>query len=474
MRIVKHPRPDYRVPMTGAPSDDTARPRFELIAGGLDPNQPSPFGRAFEPPPPRPKLRKKPLPEPVLFRIRIDLDEATPPIWRRLEIRSDLTLDVVHRAIQASYAWLDYHLHRFSLGGGPFEYTSELFLCPFDVAEGEDEGSPADEVRLDETMHEPGDTLHYVYDYGDDWRLTLRLEEIIPLTDDASPARCIDGERAAPPEDCGHLVDAADLARVLDDPAHFDVDAVTTALNDPIERLATAGVDRRLHQLLRQLRRTEWADDLTRRAQRLLDDPDPVSPEELTVGLRPYLWFLTEAGDDGFPLTAAGYLKPAVVPAACAVVPEMNDWIGARTKESDCYPLLHFRESLQKIGLLRKHKGRLLRTKRGTALANNPVKLLDYLAQKITPTETGTFESECDLLTLFFTATSDDGPLPRQLIADLLNALDWRRGNAPLRDYDVRGAVYGVLTNVSGPIRFAETLHPSPTAIALARRALSN
>lgn len=28
------------------------------------------------------------------------------------------------------------------------------------------------------------------------------------------------------------------------------------------------------------------------------------------------------------------------------------------------------------------------------------------------PTETGTFESECDLLTLFFTATCDDGTLP--------------------------------------------------------------
>ncbi|MCC3322450.1 plasmid pRiA4b ORF-3 family protein [Gordonia bronchialis] len=154
---------------------------------------------------------------------------------------------------------LDYHLHRFSLGGGPFEFTSELFLCPFDVAEGEDEGSPAEAVRLDETMHDPGDTLHYVYDYGDDCRLTLRLEEITPLTNDAPPVRCVDAERAAPPEDCGHLVDAADLARVLDDPAHFDIDAVTAAL----------------------------------------DDPDPVSPGELAVGLRPYLWFLTEAGDDG-------------------------------------------------------------------------------------------------------------------------------------------------------------------------------
>ncbi|QGS26426.1 Uncharacterised protein [Gordonia bronchialis] len=163
-----------------------------------------------------------------------------------------------------------------------------------------------------------------------------------------------------------------------------------------------------------------------------------------------------------------------MVPAACAVVPELNDWIGARTRENDCYPLLLFRESLQKLGLLRKYKGRLLRTKRGTALADDPDKLLDYLAQKIMHTETGIFESECDLLTLFLTASCDDGTLPRPLIADLLNALDWRRDNAPLRDYQVRGEVYVVLTNVSEPTRFSEPLRVSPTAIALARRALKS
>lgn len=60
----------------------------------------------------------------------------------------------------------------------------------------------------------------------------------------------------------------------------------------------------------------------------------------------------------------------------------------------------------------------------------------------------------------------------RPLIADLLNALDWRRDNAPLRDYQVRGELYVVLTNVSEPTRFSEPLRPSSTAIALARRAL--
>ncbi|WP_253861439.1 plasmid pRiA4b ORF-3 family protein [Mycobacterium asiaticum] len=42
----------------------------------------------------------------------------------------------------------------------------------------DDDGLPAAETRLDETLSEPGDVLHYLCDYGDSWELTLRLEEV--------------------------------------------------------------------------------------------------------------------------------------------------------------------------------------------------------------------------------------------------------------------------------------------------------
>ena len=41
---------------------------------------------------------------------------------------------------------------------------------------GDDSAVPASEGRADETMQDVGDALHYVYDYGDNWELVLRLE----------------------------------------------------------------------------------------------------------------------------------------------------------------------------------------------------------------------------------------------------------------------------------------------------------
>ena len=78
---------------------------------------------------------------PTVLRIRIDLDDAQPPIWRRLDLRSDLTLEVVHQVIQDAFGWTDSHLHRFAVGGSVWDRAAQLFLCPYDVAEGEDQGT---------------------------------------------------------------------------------------------------------------------------------------------------------------------------------------------------------------------------------------------------------------------------------------------------------------------------------------------
>ncbi|MGO8853730.1 IS1096 element passenger TnpR family protein [Mycobacterium sp.] len=50
----------------------------------------------------------------MTLRVRVDLAGTKPPVWRRLELASELFLDEVHEIIQAAFGWTDSHLHRFN------------------------------------------------------------------------------------------------------------------------------------------------------------------------------------------------------------------------------------------------------------------------------------------------------------------------------------------------------------------------
>jgi hypothetical protein len=102
--------------------------------------------------------------ERVTYRVRVDLKETKPPTWRRLELASDLNLAEVHDIVQVTFGWTDSHLHGFAAGPEFYSAEAERYLCPFDVMEGEDEGTPEEQVRLDEVLAEVGDTLAYAYD----------------------------------------------------------------------------------------------------------------------------------------------------------------------------------------------------------------------------------------------------------------------------------------------------------------------
>lgn len=442
--------------MDTPPSDDEIRRKFDAIATALQT--------------PRPALRKPPLPRPMHLRVRIDLDGAEPPIWRRLQLRSDLTLDAIHEIIQASFGWTDSHLHRFALGGNPFDRAREVFLCPHDVVSSGEDGAPTYKVQIDETMHEPGDTLSYVYDYDDCWAHTLILEAVQPLPADAPRAQCIDGGRAAPPENSGGITDAERLAEMLDDPAHFDVDEVNAALADPLTILAATGLHPRLLSVLHRLLRRRTSGELAQRVRRLADGPPRVSAEDLTAAVRPFTWFLQRAGDDGLALTSAGDLTPDDVVAASEVVPTMRDWIGTENPEVESAPLLTFRESLRPLGLFRKYKGTLRRTRAATAVMDDPVALAGFLAQRMVPDSEENFDLDGRLMLLFSAITSPDRRVPMDLVATFLTELGWRqRTGAPVpyqTVYAVGDNLFDTLLVLSDSSRDEALLSPATIAIA--------
>jgi hypothetical protein len=461
--------------------------RFEAIISGAELDDLrqmvgdlSLFGAAAARQPSQPQhqeLRRPPLAEVMIFRVRVDLRRSKPRIWRRLELRSDLTLDVVHRVLQMAFSWTDTHLWKFSLGGDPFSRTGQRFLCPWDVEEGEswdDGGVPASEVRLDEAMQDTGDVLQYVYDYGDSWDLTLRLEDVSEAARDAPSAVVLAGRRAAPPEDSGGLTDGFELAEILEDPEAFDIDAINAGLRSPYVALSVHNLDRRLIDLINRLAYSPVGEDLERRAVALMSDPGPPEARELDEAFRAFTWFLDRAAEGEISLTSAGYLRPFDVAAAARVVPNMGGWIGKANRESDTTPVLHFRKMLQSIGLLRKHKGVLRLTRAGAAARQDPEELWNWLADKLVPMADG-FDADATLLLLAYAATSEGSEIPLDDVAAALTAAGWQADcGQPIERFDLYWTLaLDVLLNVTseraGP---ADRWQISPTAAKLARAGL--
>jgi hypothetical protein len=145
-----------------------------------------------------------------VYQLKISLCGASkPPIWRRVAVPADITLDLLHEVILLAMGWDGGHLHVFS--NGREEYgTPDLDLGYADEAA----------VRLLDLLAVPGDKLHYTYDFGDDWEHDLLLEEILPETSGGTSPSCLAGNGACPPEDCGGVWGYANLKDILADPGH--------------------------------------------------------------------------------------------------------------------------------------------------------------------------------------------------------------------------------------------------------------
>lgn len=117
-----------------------------------------------------------------VFRFRAKLVWFT-PVWRDIEIRSDQTLIHLHNAIQNAFRWYDDHLYSFFLSGEEWdedtEYTSPDALNGTRDIFGEERRRTG--VRLDELGLEKGQTIAYVYDFGDNISLRLKILSIEEL-----------------------------------------------------------------------------------------------------------------------------------------------------------------------------------------------------------------------------------------------------------------------------------------------------
>ena len=117
-----------------------------------------------------------------------------PPVWRVLQVASDTLLSDLNIILQVVMGWSNIHLHQFERNG--LHYGIPDPYLPDDTCRETD-------YRLDELLPEPGDSLVYRYDFGDDWVHKVRLEKILPFDERLSLPLCLRGRRACPLEDVG-------------------------------------------------------------------------------------------------------------------------------------------------------------------------------------------------------------------------------------------------------------------------------
>ncbi|HEY3692620.1 MAG TPA: plasmid pRiA4b ORF-3 family protein [Pseudonocardiaceae bacterium] len=145
---------------------------------------------------------------PSIHTIKVSLRYMKPPIWRRLQVPSTTSLAELHDIIQAAMGWYDCHLHQFEVNGVHYADTNHMLA------------DTTDEARRTLAEMRAGDRLAYWYDFGDDWWHDIIVESL----DRADPAltypRCVNGRRAAPPEDSGGPWGFVELMRALSDEKH--------------------------------------------------------------------------------------------------------------------------------------------------------------------------------------------------------------------------------------------------------------
>lgn len=161
---------------------------------------------------------KKKTAESVKFlTLKVVLNDAPLPIWRRIIVRGDMPLNFLHSVLQVVMGWSESHLYMFENGDERYGVID---------SEEPIEGLLDDRrYSVDSVMNEEGDELIYRYDFGDDWTHTLFLEEIVEMAADGeaeefSWASCTHGRRACPPEDVGGVIGYANFLDAYEDDEH--------------------------------------------------------------------------------------------------------------------------------------------------------------------------------------------------------------------------------------------------------------
>ena len=131
----------------------------------------------------------------TIARLKITLDDVEPGVLRRIEVPLSLRLDRLHLTIQAAMSWTNSHL---------YEIRARDVGWGIPDPDWGDGPLDARKARLIDVLEDTGaKTLHYIYDFGDNWGHTIKIERLIDPVPGIVYPRLIEASGRCPPEDVG-------------------------------------------------------------------------------------------------------------------------------------------------------------------------------------------------------------------------------------------------------------------------------
>lgn len=155
--------------------------------------------------------KKQSAPAPI-YQLKVGLQGAKPPIWRRIQVPGNTSLERLHNILQICMGWDDCHLHQFLI-----DRTCYCIPEDDDVLRTSSSKNEA-KYTLQELEEKISPSFQYIYDYGDDWLHQIAVEKTLPNDEGKPYPVLIAGRRACPPEDSGGIHNYMRLMEVLNDP----------------------------------------------------------------------------------------------------------------------------------------------------------------------------------------------------------------------------------------------------------------
>ena len=152
----------------------------------------------------------------TIAHLRIKLDDVEPAVVRRLEVPLTMRLDRLHLVLQAAMGWTNSHLYEIrarEVGWGMPD--PDFGDGPLDAAK----------ARLVDVLEDVGGrSLKYLYDFGDGWEHSIRIERITDAVPGIVYPRLIEATGRCPPEDVGGPWGYREFLDAIADPSHEEHD----------------------------------------------------------------------------------------------------------------------------------------------------------------------------------------------------------------------------------------------------------